>query len=164
MSFFFGFCYFSVMSNSLQLPWTAAHQASLSFTISWSLLRLVSIELMMPLSLVLYTISAESICRFKTDGLICLVFVYCWFWYSYMALIFPLSFMIFDWELLIIFQLNVIYFQIWFQSWAPLEITCGLFFCYFLACRQLKKFQYMYFFFFCLLDLCLCDPNRGTNF
>ena len=29
-------------------PWTAAHQASLSFTISWSLLRLVPIELMMP--------------------------------------------------------------------------------------------------------------------
>ena len=29
-------------------PWTAARQASLSFTISWSLLKLVSIELMMP--------------------------------------------------------------------------------------------------------------------
>ena len=29
-------------------PWTAAHQASLSFTISWSLLRFVSIELTMP--------------------------------------------------------------------------------------------------------------------
>ena len=29
-------------------PWTAAHQASLSFTISWSLLTLTSIELMMP--------------------------------------------------------------------------------------------------------------------
>ena len=29
-------------------PWTAAHQASLSFTISQSLLRLMSIELMMP--------------------------------------------------------------------------------------------------------------------
>ena len=29
-------------------PWTAAHQASLSFTISWSLLKLMSIELMMP--------------------------------------------------------------------------------------------------------------------
>ena len=28
-------------------PWTAAHQASLSFTISWSLLRLLSIELVM---------------------------------------------------------------------------------------------------------------------
>ena len=28
-------------------PWTAAHQASLSFTISWSLLRLMSIELVM---------------------------------------------------------------------------------------------------------------------
>ena len=29
-------------------PWTAAHQASLSFTISWSLLKLVSIESVMP--------------------------------------------------------------------------------------------------------------------
>ena len=29
-------------------PWAAAHQASLSFTISWSLLKLVSIELVIP--------------------------------------------------------------------------------------------------------------------
>ena len=29
-------------------PWTAAHQASLSFTISWSLLKPMSIEWMMP--------------------------------------------------------------------------------------------------------------------
>ena len=29
-------------------PWTAAHQASLSFTISWSLLKLMSTELVMP--------------------------------------------------------------------------------------------------------------------
>ena len=29
-------------------PWTAARQASLSFTVSWSLLKLVSIELVMP--------------------------------------------------------------------------------------------------------------------
>ena len=29
-------------------PWMAAHQASLSFTISWSLLKLMSIESMMP--------------------------------------------------------------------------------------------------------------------
>ena len=29
-------------------PWTAAHQASLSFTISWSLFKLMSIELVMP--------------------------------------------------------------------------------------------------------------------
>ena len=28
-------------------PWTAVHQASLSFTISWSLLRLMTIELVM---------------------------------------------------------------------------------------------------------------------
>ena len=29
-------------------PWTAAHQVSLSFTISWSLLKLMSVESMMP--------------------------------------------------------------------------------------------------------------------
>ena len=29
-------------------PWTAAHQASLSFTVSWSLLKFMSIELVMP--------------------------------------------------------------------------------------------------------------------
>ena len=29
-------------------PWTAAHQTSLSFTISWSLLKLISIESVMP--------------------------------------------------------------------------------------------------------------------
>ena len=30
------------------IPWTAAHQASLSFTISWSLLKFMSIESVMP--------------------------------------------------------------------------------------------------------------------
>ena len=43
---------FSVQSFSCVLlfatPWTAAHQASLSTTNSWSLLKLVSIELVMP--------------------------------------------------------------------------------------------------------------------
>ena len=29
-------------------PWTAAHQASLSFTVSWNLLKLMSIELSVP--------------------------------------------------------------------------------------------------------------------
>ena len=37
----------SVVSNS-ETPWTAAHQVSWSFTISQSLLKLMSIELMMP--------------------------------------------------------------------------------------------------------------------
>ena len=38
----------SVMSDSLWLPWTAAHQASLSITNSWSLVKLMSIETVMP--------------------------------------------------------------------------------------------------------------------
>ena len=37
----------SVVSNSAT-PWTAAHQVSLSITNSWSLLKLMSIELVMP--------------------------------------------------------------------------------------------------------------------
>ena len=37
----------SVMSDFVT-PWIAACQASLSFTISWSLLKLMSVELMMP--------------------------------------------------------------------------------------------------------------------
>ena len=42
-------CFPSVAQSCLTLcsPWTAAHQASLSFTISWSLLKLMSIESMM---------------------------------------------------------------------------------------------------------------------
>ena len=37
-------------------PWTAADQASLSFIISWSLLKLMSIELVMPSNhLILYS-------------------------------------------------------------------------------------------------------------
>ena len=37
-----------VVSDSLQPPRTAAHQSSLSFTITWSLLKLMFIELVMP--------------------------------------------------------------------------------------------------------------------
>ena len=37
-----------VVSEIFVTPWTAAHQASLSFTISQSLLKLKSIELIMP--------------------------------------------------------------------------------------------------------------------
>ena len=36
------------MCDSLQTPWAAACQASLSITIFWSLLKLMSIELVMP--------------------------------------------------------------------------------------------------------------------
>ena len=36
------------MSDSVGPPWTAARQASLSITISWSLLKLMSIESVMP--------------------------------------------------------------------------------------------------------------------
>ena len=38
----------AIQSLSLVTPWTAACQASLSFTTSWSLLKLMSIESVMP--------------------------------------------------------------------------------------------------------------------
>ena len=43
-------CYCSILSpvQLFVIPWTAAHQASLSFTISQSLIKLLSIELVMP--------------------------------------------------------------------------------------------------------------------
>ena len=37
----------SVMSDSLRSPWTSAHQAFLSFAISWSLVKLMSFESVM---------------------------------------------------------------------------------------------------------------------
>ena len=40
------------------IPWTAACQASLSITISWSLLKLMSIELVMPSNLSSYPLSS----------------------------------------------------------------------------------------------------------
>ena len=38
----------SVIIQLFATPWTAAHQASVSFTISWSLLKLMSIESVIP--------------------------------------------------------------------------------------------------------------------
>ena len=46
---------FSSVAQSCLMPWTTARQASLSITNSWSLLKLMSIELMMPSNhLILY--------------------------------------------------------------------------------------------------------------
>ena len=54
MAYFFLPRFSSVQSLShvrlLLTPWTAAHEASLSITNSWSLLKLMSIELVMPSS------------------------------------------------------------------------------------------------------------------
>ena len=41
-------CLAAQLCSTLATPWTAAHQASLSFTIPQSLLKLMSIELEMP--------------------------------------------------------------------------------------------------------------------
>ena len=63
------------MSDSLQTPWTSACQTSLSFTISWSFLRLMSIESVMPCnhlvlccSLLLLSSIFPSICVFPSES------------------------------------------------------------------------------------------------
>ena len=48
LNFFVVFVQSLICVQFFVTPWTAACQASLSFTVSWSLLRLMSIELMMP--------------------------------------------------------------------------------------------------------------------
>ena len=50
-------------------PWTAAHQASLSFTISWSLLKFMSIEPVRPSNhLILFTPFSSYIQSFPASG------------------------------------------------------------------------------------------------
>ena len=68
--------------NHIQLfatPWTAAHQASLSFTTSRSLFKLMSIELMMPsnhlilgCSLLLLPSIFSSIMAFSSESALCI--------------------------------------------------------------------------------------------
>ena len=43
-------------------PWTAAHQASLSSTVPWSLLKFMSIELMMPSNHLILSVAPFSSC------------------------------------------------------------------------------------------------------
>ena len=57
LSFFYDFVVVQLPSNFwlFMTPWTAACQTSLSFTVSWSLLKILPIELMMPTNhLILY--------------------------------------------------------------------------------------------------------------
>ena len=58
-------CYCSVAKSYLPLcvPWTAAHQTSLFFTISQSLLKLTSIELMMPSNHLILCCPLLLLCR-----------------------------------------------------------------------------------------------------
>ena len=60
-------------------PWTAAHQASMSFTISWSLLKVMSIESVMPSShlilchpLLLLPSIFPSIRVFSNESVLCI--------------------------------------------------------------------------------------------
>ena len=56
-------------------PWTAARQVSLSFTISWSLLKLMSIELVMPSNCLILCCSfllLPSIRVFSSESALCI--------------------------------------------------------------------------------------------
>ena len=82
----------SVVSDSVT-PWTAAHQASLSITNTWSLLKLLSIELVMPSNhlilchpLLLLPSIFPSIRVFPNESLLCIRWPkYCSFSFSISA-------------------------------------------------------------------------------
>ena len=66
-------------------PWTAAHQASLSITNSWSLLKLMSIDLMMPSNclvlcrpLLIPSSIFPSIRVFSNESVLCIRWPKCW--------------------------------------------------------------------------------------
>ena len=72
------------MSDS-ETPWTAARQASLSITHSWSLLKLMSIESMMPsyhlilcCPLLLLPSIFPSIRVFSNESALCIMWPKCW--------------------------------------------------------------------------------------
>ena len=50
------------------IPWTAAHQVSLSFTVSWSLLKLMSIGLVMPSNYLVLPSNSPSIRVFSSES------------------------------------------------------------------------------------------------
>ena len=69
----------------LVTPWTAAHQASLSITNSWSLLKLMSIESMMPSNhlilchpLLLPPSIFPSIRVFSSESVLCITWLKYW--------------------------------------------------------------------------------------
>ena len=69
----------------LGTPWTAAHQASLSVTISWSLVKLISIESMMPCnhlilcpSFLLMSLIFPRIRLFYNESALCIRWPKCW--------------------------------------------------------------------------------------
>ena len=73
------------MSDSLLTPRTAAHQASLSFTFSWSLPRLMSTESEMPSNhlilyrpLLLLSSIFPSIRVFSNESSLCIRWPKCW--------------------------------------------------------------------------------------
>ena len=57
-------------------PWTTAHQTSLSFTVSWNLLRLMSTELMMPT--ILFCVTPFSSCpqSFPASGSFLMIWLF----------------------------------------------------------------------------------------
>ena len=73
-------------------PWTAAHQASLSFTISWSLLTLMSIKLVMPSNHLIFCqplLLLPSI--FPSIRVFCNESVLCIWWPKYWSFSFSIS-------------------------------------------------------------------------
>ena len=67
----------SVVSDSAT-SWTAAYKASLSFTISWSLLKLMSIELMMPSNHLILCCPFSCLQSFPASGSFLMSWLFRW--------------------------------------------------------------------------------------
>ena len=72
-------------------PWTAARQASLSFTISWSLLKLMSIELVMPSNHLLLCHSLLLLQSFPASRVFSNESAFCIRWPKYWSFSFSIS-------------------------------------------------------------------------
>ena len=73
-------------------PWTAACQASLSFTISWSLLRFMSIELVMPSNhLLLCHPFSSCLQSFSASGSFPMGWLFVMWWPKYWSFSFSIS-------------------------------------------------------------------------
>ena len=129
------------MPNSLQ-PWTAAHQASQSFTISWSLLKLMSIESMMPPNhlnlcspLFLLPSTFPGIRVFSSESALC---IRCHKYWSFCFSISPSS----EYSGLISFRID------WFDVLAVQGILSRVFFNTIIQKHQFFGDQPSFFFFF----------------
>ena len=126
-----GFCIYAIVVQSLSCvrlfatPWTTAHQASLSFTIFWSLLKLMSIESVMPSNhlilchpLLLLPSIFHSIRVFSNESTLCIM------WPRYWSFSFSISSSS-EYSELISFRITGL-ISYWFDAYCIYALICSV--------------------------------------